>query len=424
MSRSPSNGYSIHIGLNGVDPDAYNGWPGTLAGCINDAKAMQQIADSVNYQSRLLTDAGASAQAVLDALSDAAGESRSGDIVIFTFSGHGGQLVDVSGDEPDEKDETLVLYDRMLLDDELYDALAQFGQGVRVIGTSDSCHSGTVFKEVYTQLTQFPPLAREYGVLPKRRGSTLLKNLPVELRRIPADVEHWNLEKNREVYSRLKRRTRGANPQASIILISGCQDNQLSADGQVNGLFTEKLLEVWDDGHFIGDYPRFRREIVAKMPPTQSPNLQKIGIDSPEFDAQKPFTVESPSAPTETGPVVTGPNVVERNGGPPTFDVVTGSNEYYVFEITSQPRLFNDENRHNGYDFYATWDDPKAPVRLTGPRFTLSLEAWDEIKEAERVWFRIGTTSSDTTWDDYTLSTEGPAGYSAPALDITGSRTR
>ena len=32
---------SIHIGLNIVDPQQYGGWDGALAGCVNDANAMQ-----------------------------------------------------------------------------------------------------------------------------------------------------------------------------------------------------------------------------------------------------------------------------------------------------------------------------------------------------------------------------------------------
>jgi hypothetical protein len=384
---------------------------------------MQHIADSLNYKSALLTDPEATAQVVLEAISDTAARCQPGDIVMFTFSGHGGQVDDVSGDEPDEQDETWVLYDRMLLDDEIYAALAQFDQGVRIAATSDSCHSGTVFRDVYTQLTQFPPLAREYGVLPKKRGATLLKNLPVELRRIPADVQQWNVEQNQAFYRSVKRSTRDVEPRASIILISGCQDNQLAADGTVNGLFTEKLLEVWDAGHFLGDYDQFRKEIAARMPATQSPNLQRVGIDSPNFDSQTPYTVEAPSASTSSGkPRVRGPNSVERDGEPPTFDVVTGSNPYYVFEITSFPLLFNDDNRRNGYDFYATWDDPNAPVRLTGSRYSLTLQAWSQIKGADRLYYRIGTTSSETTWDDYATSTDGPDGYSAPWLDVSGPR--
>ena len=38
-----ANARSIHFGLNHVDPGAYNGWDGELAGCINDARDMQAM---------------------------------------------------------------------------------------------------------------------------------------------------------------------------------------------------------------------------------------------------------------------------------------------------------------------------------------------------------------------------------------------
>ena len=270
MARGPSKGYSIHIGLNGVDPDQYNGWPGTLAGCINDAKAMQKIASSssLGYDTTMLTDEDATAQAVLDAVTNSGDTCVTGDILLLTYSGHGGQVDDVSGDEPDSQDETWVLWDRMLLDDELYAALGQFAAGVRIFVLSDSCHSGTVLRDVYTQIPQFQPLAREYNLRPKRGTRELPQTLPAALRRIPADVQDQHVEANRAMYVRLKRAAKEAAPQASAILISGCQDNQLSADGTKNGLFTEKLLQVWSDGAFAGDYPTFRSTIVEKMPST------------------------------------------------------------------------------------------------------------------------------------------------------------
>ncbi len=46
-----------------------------------------------------------------------------------------------------------------------------------------------------------------------------------------------------------------AEAKASILLISGCQDNQLSADGEVNGLFTGELLRggprTGTSGHYL-----------------------------------------------------------------------------------------------------------------------------------------------------------------------------
>ena len=73
-------------------------------------------------------------------------------------------------------------------------------------------------------------------------------------------------------------------------LISGCQDNQLSADGTFNGLFTGTLLSVWNGGKFKGAYAP-STAIVKRMPPTQTPNHFVIGAVNPTFDGQKPFTV-------------------------------------------------------------------------------------------------------------------------------------
>ena len=52
-------------------------------------------------------------------------------------------MPDASADEPDRTDETWVLFDRQLVDDELYEMWPQFVPGVRILVLSDSCHSGT-----------------------------------------------------------------------------------------------------------------------------------------------------------------------------------------------------------------------------------------------------------------------------------------
>ena len=67
-----------------------------------------------------------------------------------TYSGHGGQVDDVNGDEDDALDETWVLWDRQLIDDELFSLWSQFAPGVRITMLSDSCHSGTVLRMIAT----------------------------------------------------------------------------------------------------------------------------------------------------------------------------------------------------------------------------------------------------------------------------------
>jgi hypothetical protein len=76
----------------------------------------------------------------------------------------------------------------------------------------------------------------------------------------------------------------------SVILISGCQDNQTSMDGDHNGAFTGQLRRVWNNGRFTGNHARFHSLIRAGLPPSQTPNLFVLG-DAGAFLAQKPFTV-------------------------------------------------------------------------------------------------------------------------------------
>lgn len=241
-------GNSIHIGLNSVDPSRYNGWDGQLSGCINDARDMQTIASGLGYTTTLMTDSQATAANVMRAIGQAAQALVSGDILMLTYSGHGGQVNDANGDESDGQDETWVLWDRMVLDDELFSLWSQFSAGVRIVMLSDSCHSGTVARmQAYDRMLSTEAIATQY-----RR----LRDRPPKFRLAPFNVVQEIYERDRSLYyepAQWSSVSERSQVVASLILISGCQDNQLSADGDRNGLFTETLLRVWDSGNFRGN---------------------------------------------------------------------------------------------------------------------------------------------------------------------------
>ena len=103
---------------------------------------------------------------------------------------------------------------------------------------------------------------------------------------------------NREFYDKVLDEAERENPKgedvevkASVLLISGCQDNQLSQDGTFNGLFTGTLKRVWSNGKFKGSYRGFHGQIVELMPPTQSPNFYPVGRPDLSFWMQQPFTI-------------------------------------------------------------------------------------------------------------------------------------
>ena len=69
-----------------------------------------------------------------------------------------------------------------------------------------------------------------------------------------------------------------------MVLISGCQDSQYSRDGDRNGLFTQRLREVWADGTFAKGHRAFYRAICQLMPPDQTPNYFRVGRPSSGFE--------------------------------------------------------------------------------------------------------------------------------------------
>jgi len=315
----PHKACSLHIGLNAVDPAAYAGWSGPLAACEFDATDMAAIAKSRAMKPTVLLTKKATRARTLAAIRAAAKTLQAGDLFFLTYSGHGGQVPDVSGDEDDKQDETWCLYDGQLIDDELYRELAKFAAGVRVLVLSDSCHSGTVTRAA-------PPMLNG-AVVTTSVVSTQRPKL------MPPAVAMRTYREHQAFYDKLQRdvakqsgRPNGkgddtgngkanggaaavdpdtalANVAASgrltaivkrfkpaVVLISGCQDNQTSMDGDHNGAFTEALLRVWNNGSFVGNYGSFHARIRASLPASQSPNLFALG-KAGVFLAQEPFTV-------------------------------------------------------------------------------------------------------------------------------------
>ncbi|MCM2310700.1 MAG: caspase family protein [Steroidobacteraceae bacterium] len=278
-----AKGMYLTIGLNSVDPAKYEGWAGELNACENDARDMASMC--AGFAGTTLLTAKATSLAVLQELHKAAAALSSGDLLVVGYSGHGGNVGDVTRDEVDGQDETWCLYDRMLVDDELYAMWSHFRPGVRIFVLSDSCHSGTVVKM----------LAKSAGSSTAAVAALEAKavdKLPARVKSIPF-ARSWALyQKAKPLYDALQYVAGPAvkdQVKASVILISGCQDDQLSLDGNVNGVFTATLKHVWDGGTYNRTYKDFQSEVADLMPLSQQPNYYVVGEPNPTFEAQAPF---------------------------------------------------------------------------------------------------------------------------------------
>jgi len=273
-----SRGISIHIGLNMIDaPSEYYGESAPLTTCIQDSFDMRDIAISQGFeQNLLLLDDEATADALKDSIVSASEELVDGDILFLSYSGHGASIEDENSDEDDSLDEAWCLYDRPFLDDELNLLWRLFEDGVRIFIISDSCHSGTMSKDIFnTTVVKSIVLSKESQSIFRSKGFFQ------KLR------ELFSFEEDRELV-------------ATVKLLSGCSDEEesLILGGAKNSLLTAEILNIWNNGNFMGTTNEFFEQVRVNVKREakaveceQNPKFTTIGKDNSSFNSQKPFVI-------------------------------------------------------------------------------------------------------------------------------------
>jgi hypothetical protein len=254
---------ALLVGLKSVDPASYNGWDGTGGcwGCELDVDNVGRILSPLGYEIKTLKTAEATRNGILASLYRASENTVEGDIFVFYYSGHGGQQPDLNGDEVDNKDETLVAYDREVIDDKIHEALTRFTSGVRVVMISDSCNSGSNYRGRMTI-----PLNNEAIFRPVARTSTQRVNI-----------------------------------NALLIHLGGCRDGFTSAGYYGGGAFTMALCNAWQNGEFTGTFKELHEKICELITTSQKPQYNEYGQVTDAFREQRAFAV--PSAPPSDGPI-------------------------------------------------------------------------------------------------------------------------
>lgn len=279
-----ARGVSLHIGVNFVDKNHYGGsWDGRLNACEKDCDDMQAIAKAQGFATNVLKSRQATREAVASTINDIAGQLKEGDFFLLTYSGHGGTIPDVDGDEVDQVDETWCLFDGQLLDDELNVLWAGFKAGVRLLVLSDSCHSGTMLKDI------------DLGSVDLRSSGRVVE--PDEVfeyaRAMPREIARNTARRNRQFYADLQYDLPDPRPEirATVRLISGCQEDELSWEGKANDRFTAALKETFADGAFDDNYKKFHKSIIELVKDKQTPNHVVLGGQNEAYDRQRPFKI-------------------------------------------------------------------------------------------------------------------------------------
>lgn len=304
-----AKGLSVHVGVNRVNAPGID--VPELRGCESDAWAMNDIARAAGFISDgPILNEKARFDSVIEAIESAASQLSDGDIFLFTFAGHGVRrgAQNLLGEEDDLKDESIVLHDRILLDDVFKSLLwPEFKEGVRILAVADSCHSGSTFLSL-SGPTLHPVGFPDPGLISTANlggsDSSVLQTLGIgevtadtRVREIPAEQKEEHLRLLEPFFKGLRERI-DSKPEserivkASLLTLAACKDGETTADNLPHGVFTQALIDVWGNGSFDGNYADFRNAIQQELLEQTPVLLPKK--PNPAFAGQRPFTLLPP----------------------------------------------------------------------------------------------------------------------------------
>lgn len=229
-----------------------------LAGCLNDVDDWGRAFREFGF-SRIVTlkEQQATGAFIRSYAADIVSRAKPGDTVVIQYSGHGTQIPDVSGDEPDKMDEAWVPNDvdenGLILDDELWQLFKAKKAGVKLVILSDSCHSGSVvraFGAVHEGRKKFVEVQKSW---PKMMATSRKK----EEKAFIEDKSPW-----------------------PCLLMSGCQDVEFSYDAtfneRPNGAFTRAALDTLRLLPPKSTYNKWFLEIRKALPSSQYPQTPRL----------------------------------------------------------------------------------------------------------------------------------------------------
>ena len=248
--------YALLVGVNKYAlPNA------DLQGCVNDVERMWKLI-TTRYgfdkdDVRMLTDERATQQAVLERLEWLVTQPKKGDVIFFQNSSHGSQIRDRNADELDDSlDELIVTYDHSwdapLIDDTLATFFRRVPEGVKCIFVCDACHSGSMTRG-------------EIG-----------NPHPIRARFLPPPIDiaarSWGRELPIKHFGEKGINSRSIGDihvvDQNHVLLSGCRDNQTSADafidGRYQGALTASLCAALEE-HPEYDWKHIHSAVCASL---------------------------------------------------------------------------------------------------------------------------------------------------------------
>jgi len=235
-----------------------NDYPGTgndLRGCLNDVADWSSLLKDIYKFDEVVNmkDASCTKNNIKAAILKLIEVSIPGDVLVIQYSGHGTYTTDQNGDEIDNKDEAIVMYDGLLIDDDIREIMAQIKDGVKTTIIFDSCFSGTATRafnfndEGFYRVSRFMPTKENGKMACAKIGKRIFKS-----------IEEKDMKE---------------------ILISGCSESEVSYDAQFDGKYYG-AMSYWATRVLKANpnitYSEFHAKLREKLPSSQYPQSPQL----------------------------------------------------------------------------------------------------------------------------------------------------
>ena len=266
-----------------------------LYGCVNDCllsyKILSEKFDFDRNYIDIITDEQCTKKNILEGLRKLTFEVKPGDTILFHYSGHGSQIVSndwTNNKEADGRDEILCSYDMNwddpIRDNDLNRIFCKVPCGVKTVVILDCCHSGTGLRNFFKSKSKDIVVENVINRFLEPPVSNILSNPTISLdNNLQYVFPKFNVI---NLQTKLNRFLVETSHQGEAILISGCKENQTSADanigGRYHGALTYVMYNVLMEHNFRITYGDLIKEI--------NKTIKKIGFEqTPQLECKKDY---------------------------------------------------------------------------------------------------------------------------------------
>lgn len=322
---------ALLIGINYIGTSSY------LNGCINDICDIYRLCKKNNYSYFCVLSDDAlpsdikyknistlpTKENIIKEIKNFMNYSKDGDELYIHYSGHGSQIQCTTNEETDGFNEVLVPLDYqkngIIKDNELRDIIVTplLNKTVKLRAIFDCCHSGTILDLKYnlqlnTKRVIDLPKVIEDNIDKELINKMVKEQVTKELKKyLDDDIVDKYIKKNEDIndninndteiveinnnvkkiisYNKFINKINDDKHKLDIILLSGCSDNQTSADAKfnnkANGALTKIFIEIYEN-YMKNDVPNVVKFLDDIRLSIKNNKFSQI----PQLSSETPFT--------------------------------------------------------------------------------------------------------------------------------------